>query len=134
MKRKWAHLVGLLMIALAACLTLTSCGDDDGSGNEQHPSWLVGKWYDAEDDAVFVFQSNGRGTNLNGGIEENFAWSYNESKKILTLIYDDDPNDLDIDKYYVSEVLDNKVILYWADEDTEEIDYTDRYILIKSQQ
>jgi hypothetical protein len=68
MKRKWAHLVGLLMIALAAC-TLSSCGDDDGGNandsgkgiTAQYPSWLVGKWYDAEDDATFVFQSNGRG-------------------------------------------------------------------------
>jgi hypothetical protein len=127
------------MIALAAC-TLSSCGDDDGGNandsgkgiTAQYPSWLVGKWYDAEDDATFVFQSNGRGTYLEDN--ENFAWSYDENKKILTLLYDDDPKDLDIDKYYVSEVLDNKVILYRVDEDTEEIDYTERYILIKSQQ
>jgi hypothetical protein len=86
MKRKWAHLVGLLMIALAAC-TLSSCGDDDGGNandsgkgiTAQYPSWLVGKWYDAEDDATFVFQSNGRGTYLEDN--ENFAWSYDENKK-----------------------------------------------------
>ena len=89
-----------LLAILFMGLSFVSCSTDDidcnGGNNTEIVESLVGTWKLSDDEGyqLITFKSNGKGTIVEadeyGTYEESFSYSYNASKKILKINWDDD--------------------------------------------
>ncbi len=111
-----------LFVTVVMCIGFASCGDDeevkpDNGGNTNNEVSFVGTWKHTFSGgySIFVINTNGRGTYIeynNGGQktdEDRCTWKVEGER--LTLVYDDDPNDIDTDIYKITFVSNDVVWL-----------------------
>ena len=96
MRIKTLALLAILFMGLSFVSCSSDDNDDDGGNNTEIVESLVGtwKWSDDEGYQLITFKSNGKGSAKNvdkdGVYEESFSYSYNASKKVLKINWDDD--------------------------------------------
>lgn len=96
MRIKTLALLAILFMGLSFVSCSSDDNDDDGGNKTEIVESIVGtwKWSDDEGYQLITFKSNGKGTieeaDEYGTYEESFSYSYNASKKVLKINWDDD--------------------------------------------
>ena len=99
MRIKTLALLAILFMGLSFVSCSSDDNDDDGGNNTEIVESLVGTWkcYFSQGYQLVTFKSNGKGTmkevDEDGVYEETFSYSYNDSKKVLKINWDDDDPD-----------------------------------------
>lgn len=113
MRIKTLALLAILFMGLSFVSCSSDDNDDNGGNNTEIVESLVGtwKWSDDEGYQLITFKSNGKGTIVEadeyGTYEESFSYSYNASKKILKINWDDD----DPVEWTVTSLTSNKLVV-----------------------
>lgn len=96
MRIKTLALLAILFMGLSFVSCSSDDNDDDGGNNTEIVESIVGtwKWSDSQGYQLITFKSNGKGTmkevDEDGVYEESFSYSYNASKKVLKINWEDD--------------------------------------------
>ena len=113
MRIKTLALLAILFMGLSFVSCSSDDNDDDGGNNTEIVESIVGtwKWNDGEVYQLITFKSNGKGTmkevDEDGEYEESFSYSYNASKKVLKINWDDD----DPEEWTVTSLTSKKLVV-----------------------
>lgn len=113
MRIKTLALLAILFMGLSFVSCSSDDNDDDGGNKTEIVESIVGtwKWSDDEGYQLITFKSNGKGTieeaDEYGTYEESFSYSYNASKKVLKINWDDD----DPVEWTVTSLTSNKLVV-----------------------
>lgn len=113
MRIKTLALLTILFMGLSFVSCSSDDNDDDGGNNTEIVESIVGtwKWSDSEGYQLITFKSNGKGTwkevDKEEVYEDSFSYSYNSSKKVLKINWDDD----DPEEWTVISLTSKKLVL-----------------------